>query len=150
MPQLIRAEGRWDEARLIVEQIRDETAHGTQLSDIAIIVRHDADADFFFSELCKAGIAARLADSKGKATLFLGDPSVKIVSMHSSKGLEFPVVLIPRIGQMPKLDEDPVHEARLLYVALTRTTGKVSALYDQDSEFAGKIRSAIYEARSLG
>ena len=36
--------------------------------------------------------------------------------MHSSKGLEFPVVLIPEIDQMR------VDDSRLLYVAMTRAT----------------------------
>ena len=42
------------------------------------------------------------------------------MTMHSSKGLEFPVVAIPGIGYMPYTHQDPHDEARLLYVAMTR------------------------------
>jgi hypothetical protein len=142
-PELIRVRGRVEEAQFIVNRIRDEIAHGRPMSDIAVIVRRDADAEFFYSELCKAGITSRIANSKGKATLFLGEPSIKVVSMHSSKGLEFPVVFVPRVGQMPTPDEDPILEARLLYVALTRATECVTATHDQDSEFTNRLGLAI-------
>ncbi|MEH2408400.1 3'-5' exonuclease [Nostoc sp.] len=48
--------------------------------------------------------------------------SIKLITMHSSKGLEFPVVLIPGIGYMPDQygHGTPEEKARLLYVAMTR------------------------------
>ncbi|MHC5719678.1 MAG: 3'-5' exonuclease [Nostoc sp.] len=50
------------------------------------------------------------------------EQSIKLITMHSSKGLEFPVVLIPGIGFMPDQygHGTPEEEARLLYVAMTR------------------------------
>ncbi len=146
MPELIRAQGRDDETSVIVTRIRDERAQGRSLADMAIIVRKDADAKHFHDALVRAGIEARIADQRGKATLFQGGPSVKIVSMHSSKGLEFPLVFIPRLGQMPTLGEDPLTEARLLYVAITRATEHVMALHDADSEHAELLGRAIGES----
>jgi ATP-dependent exoDNAse (exonuclease V) beta subunit len=48
--------------------------------------------------------------------------SVKLLTMHSSKGLEFPVVFIPGVGFMPMQSQAIADEARLLYVAMTRAT----------------------------
>ncbi|ANF88369.1 hypothetical protein A7J50_5029 [Pseudomonas antarctica] len=45
--------------------------------------------------------------SKGRSALYGNEDAVKIVSMHSSKGLEFGlVVLVPGLGDMPKKGED--------------------------------------------
>uniref|UniRef100_UPI0030DD2010 3'-5' exonuclease n=1 Tax=Oculatella sp. LEGE 06141 TaxID=1828648 RepID=UPI0030DD2010 len=44
--------------------------------------------------------------------------SIKLITMHSSNGLEFPVVFIPGIGFMPHSHAPIEDEARLLYVAI--------------------------------
>jgi hypothetical protein len=143
VPELVRAQGKSDEADIIVARIRDESAQGRSLSDMALVVRRDADANFFHQALLSAGIETRIAHNEGKKTVFQGLPSVKVVSMHSSKGLEFPLVFIPRVGQMPTPGEDAVLEARLLYVAITRATEHVMALHDADSPHTGLLGSAI-------
>jgi superfamily I DNA/RNA helicase len=51
--------------------------------------------------------------------------TVKIMTMHASKGLEFPVVAVAGVGQMPEAGEDPQDEARLFYVAATRATHRL-------------------------
>ena len=63
--------------------------------------------------------------------------------MHSSKGLEFPLVAIPGIGMMPDKDVDVEDEARLLYVAMTRATSKLVMSCDRDSVFSEKLSTAI-------
>jgi superfamily I DNA/RNA helicase len=44
------------------------------------------------------------------------------MTMHASKGLEFPVVALPGVGNMPEAGESEADEARLFYVAATRAT----------------------------
>jgi len=149
MPELIRVSGRAEEAKLIVARIREERDQGRSLSDMAIIVRREVDAQFFHAELVKAGIESRIAYQGGKTTLFQGDASVKVVSMHSSKGLEFPVVFVPRVGQMPSAGEDEVLEARLLYVALTRATERVVAIHDVESAHSALLGDAIRALQEL-
>jgi superfamily I DNA/RNA helicase len=63
--------------------------------------------------------------------------------MHSSKGLEFPLVIIPHLGMMPKPGEDEAHEARLLYVAMTRATERLLLIHHEDSVFSARIRASI-------
>ena len=43
--------------------------------------------------------------------------STKLLTMHASKGLEFAVVALPGVGQMPIPTADASAEARLFYVA---------------------------------
>ncbi len=106
IPELLRAGDRSGEAKITIARIREHLSNGRSPSDIAVITRHERDAEYFHAELAQGGVPCRLADVKGKSALFLGDPSVKVITMHSSKGLEFPIVLIPRIGDMPGKSDD--------------------------------------------
>lgn len=147
LPELLRASDRTDEARIALARIREHLSNGRCPSDIAVITRHERDAEYFHTQLARGGVPCRLADEKGKAVLFLGDPSVKVITMHSSKGLEFPIVLIPRIGDMPGSADDSAREARLLYVAMTRATEQATVMHDRDSEFSLRLISAIETLR---
>jgi len=53
------------------------------------------------------------------------EDTVKFLTMHSCKRLEFPLVAIPGVGRAAVDDARKGEEARLLYVAMTRTTGKL-------------------------
>ena len=44
------------------------------------------------------------------------------MTMKVSKGLEFPVVALPRLGHMPAAEEEEQEAARVFYVAATRAT----------------------------
>ena len=57
-----------------------------------------------------------------RAALDLGYDSIKVMTLHISKGLEFPVVALVGAGHMPVEGEDEREEARLFYVGATRST----------------------------
>ena len=44
------------------------------------------------------------------------------MTMHASKGLEFPVIALPGVGRVPEKGHSEIDEARLFYVAATRAT----------------------------
>jgi hypothetical protein len=143
VPELIRSTSASEEIATLVSQIRDEQAHGRKLDDIAVLFRHNRQGEQWRDALDRAGINCRLADDKGKASLFLVRDAVRVISMKSSKGLEFPVVIIPGLGQMPAAAEDETQEARLLYVAMTRATERLVLLHHEDSVFSARIRASI-------
>lgn len=64
----------------------------------------------------------------------------KLMTMHSSKGLEFPVVAIPGLGYLPAEGADPVTEAKLLYVAMTRSTDKLLLTGHRENEFLHRLQ----------
>ena len=80
-----------------------------------------------------------LANSQDKKSLKLGDESVKLMTMHSSKGLEFPIVVVSGVGRMPSDNEEDITEAKLLYVAMTRSTDKLLITADKESEFVDAL-----------
>ncbi|HET8700145.1 MAG TPA: 3'-5' exonuclease [Nitrococcus sp.] len=63
--------------------------------------------------------------------------------MHSSKGLEFPVVAILGLGYLPYKDEDPGQEARVLYVAITRAMEELIMMGHRESAFLQQVEAAV-------
>jgi superfamily I DNA/RNA helicase len=67
--------------------------------------------------------------------------AIQIMTMKVSKGLEFPVVVLPGVGHMPAPGEDERDAGRVSYVAATRTMQWLLISVGGDAGF-GKILSA--------
>jgi superfamily I DNA/RNA helicase len=98
----------------------------------------------FMGEKIAATLAQReipcewLKDSRSKRFDPLHD-SVKVMTLHSSKGLEFSVVAIAGLGQLPYKQDDIAAEARLLYVGMTRATDRLLMTTSSDSVFVQRL-----------
>ncbi len=147
LPELIRVERQEDQLPAIIERLRQEQHHGRHLSDMAVIFRNGWEGEKLHEALERAGIPSRLAEGNGKSSLFVVEDTVKLVTMHSSKGLEFPLVVIPGLGSLPKPGKDEADEARLLYVAMTRATERLVMIHHEDSIFSQRIRNSINEVQ---
>lgn len=73
--------------------------------------------------------------------------SVLITSMHRSKGLEWPLVILPGLaqGKVPHIPKDPETadiegERRLFFVAMTRATHKLVLIAPQDRRLNSKAK----------
>lgn len=75
-------------------------------------------------------------------------PSVKLVTMHSSRGLEFAVVCVPGVGYLPHKQSTPEDEARLLYVAMTRAINQLVLTCDRDSAFVQRLEGVLDSKRT--
>lgn len=94
-------------------------------------------------EFVDAGVPCQwLGDQTSKKRFKPGDESIKLMTMHSSKGLEFPLVAVSGVGYMPGKEADPVAEAKLLYVAMTRATEKLLITSHQATDFLEQLRAA--------
>ena len=87
-----------------------------------------------------------LRDAPSKKAFKPSADRVKLMTMHSSKGLEFPTVAVSGIGYMPGKNADPVNEAKLLYVAMTRSTENLLLTSHRESEFLLKLTDKASEA----
>ncbi len=76
----------------------------------------------------------------GPRDLRSSEDRVALVTMHSSKGLEFPAVVIPGVGRYPKGKVDEKDEARLLYVAMTRAVEELVLTGDESAPFVRRLR----------
>ena len=147
VPELVRTETARAQMDVLIARLRDEHAHGRPYSDMAVIYRNQWEGERLHEALRQLGIPSRLADNAGKQALFVVEDSVKLVTMHSSKGLEFPFVIIPGIGGLPKEGQAEADEARLLYVAMTRATEHLLLIHHDDSVFSKRIRDSINEVQ---
>lgn len=71
--------------------------------------------------------------------------SIKAMTLHTSKGLEFGVVAIAGIGFMPYREDEAMEDARLLYVGMTRAAEHLLLTAHRPSEFAQRLMSLSTE-----
>ncbi|MEM9387473.1 MAG: 3'-5' exonuclease [Pseudomonadota bacterium] len=91
--------------------------------------------------LTQAGVPHEwLKDSASKRKLSAGEPTVKVLTMHSSKGLEFPTVVTAGIGALGGDGARQREDAKLLYVAMTRATENLLLTSSKASPFAEKLQ----------
>jgi DNA helicase IV len=125
-----------EEAKYIARNLKRMHREGMQWLDMCIAYRSRWMGEELYHALQDLGVPTQwLASQNHKKSFRSGEDSVKLMTMHSSKGLEFPLVAIPGIGFMPGRQKDLAAEAKLLYVAMTRSTEKLLLTCHQMSEF---------------
>lgn len=125
-PLLIKLPSLKEEARYIIEQFKAAHKDGTPWKDMAILYRHwDPIGKTIKQVLAGAGIPFSWKD-----TIQFSDQqdTVKLLTFHSSKGLEFPLVAIPGANMQAEQRKTDEEEACLLYVAMTRATRELIVL----------------------
>ena len=144
VPRLIRCPSWAAETETLTTLIADARSAGVALDQIAVLWRHGAHAEAISRALDRRGLPYVWAkDSVTKDRLFESPPSVKLVSMHSSKGLEFERVFIPAVHAFPAQTDDPASEAKLLYVAMTRATGDLVMTCSAETGFVDHVDKAL-------
>lgn len=124
-PLLIKLPSIQEEADYIAKHLKEAHKTGTPWSDMAVIYRDYGIGKPVLATLRKAGIPVTYQDD---ITFAEKEDTVKFLTMHSCKGLEFPLVAIP--GAVRVVDEERKDEdARLLYVAMTRATRELIMTY---------------------
>lgn len=125
-PMLIKLPSLKDESQYIIEQFKAAHRAGTPWKDMAVLYRH---WDPVGKAINDAFNAARIPITSHKKIEF-GDKqdTVKLITFHSSKGLEFPLVAIPGVNVSALNDQMTEDEVRLLYVGMTRATRELVVL----------------------
>lgn len=132
------------EVGFAVKRLRELHDSGIAWNDMAVLYRMRFMGERLSAALAQAGIPFEwLGKSQANRRFSPKMDSVKIMTMHASKGLEFPVVLLPGIGYLPHAKDDPVAEARLLYVAITRAMDQLILTHHQNSQFALRLKDAF-------
>lgn len=130
-----------EESLWIINQLKEANRTGTPWRDMAILYRSFYPVGQAVERRLKA---AGIPVSSKKEVKFTEDQNtVKLITMHSSKGLEFPIVAIPGVGIRPDDKCTTEEEVRLLYVAMTRATSRLYMTSHKDSAFTQKLQQAI-------
>jgi hypothetical protein len=131
------------EATFIVHQLAALNAQGLPWRDMAVLYRAKYIGERIAQRLRATCIPVHWPPDAKRGHLFdAADDTVKLLTMHASKGLEFPVVAIPAMDRMPYRDQDPQEEAKLLYVAMTRAMERLVMTCSRETEFVNRVRRA--------
>ncbi|UKL14647.1 ATP-dependent helicase [Dissulfurimicrobium hydrothermale] len=145
------------------------------LSDVAVLFRVNALSDAVARALKERGIPYKFkamsdapeigrADVKTIAEIWEEAEGVSLLSMHASKGLEFPIVFIIGCeeGVLPWRNGDVAEEERLFYVGITRSSERLflcisgeRALYARGdrlipSRFLSRISGGLFAEQEQG
>jgi hypothetical protein len=121
VPDLIKLPSFKHEVEYLAQRVQQLHERNIPWNEMAIIYRSKFMGDRVYQDFQKLQIPVEWVNANNDSRNYNPDEhSIKLITMFSSKGLEFPVVLIPGIGFMPHQYNTPEEEARLLYVAMTR------------------------------
>ncbi len=134
-PLVVRLPTLRDEARKVAEQLAAAHQEGHAWGDMAVICRHYSEMD----ECARALECSKLPHQvrRKSGSYEPNADTIKVLTMHVCKGLEFPVVALVGAGQMPV--DEPEEDARLFYVAATRATHSLLITVSGEGEFGKRL-----------
>lgn len=133
-PLVIRLPDLKAEAGKIAELLAGAHQEGHAWGDMAVLCRKQSQMEDVARVLKDRRLPHKIRKSGGDY-----DPladAIKVMTMHGSKGLEWPVVALAGVGEMPAKGEDEKDEARLFYVAATRATQRLYVTTGENAAFA--------------
>ncbi|WP_337961476.1 3'-5' exonuclease [Nostoc sp. UHCC 0926] len=145
-PDLIRLPSFKHEVDYLADRVQQLHERDIPWNEIAIIYRSNFMGLRIYNHFQQAQIPIEWVNASSDSRNYNpAELSIKLITMHSSKGLEFPVVLIPGIGYMPNQygHSTPEEEARLLYVAMTRAMEQLILTCDRTSEFTSRLETVL-------
>ena len=146
LPELLRAGSPREEAERVADRIADAMAEGVTPADIGILARYNHLLDPIEHALHQQGIPTqRLKGADGKRWQ---PDSVKLTTLHASKGLEFHTVAIVGLQAVPDARNAEDEEWRLLYVAMTRATHRLVLAGCGDSGAVERVSYALQKQQS--
>lgn len=129
-----------DEIEYTARCLKALSKRGMPYSDMCILARTVRTGEQISVGLLKYGFPVNwLAGKKEKERYNKAGNAVTVMTLHSSKGLEFPFVSIIGTNLMPVASADPAAEAKLLYVAMTRATEMLLITGHRRSGFLEKL-----------
>lgn len=125
----------WAKILGTMEQLRSH--YGLQWSSFAILVRYNRQGNWFRKALERASIPS-------------GENGVQVETVHSSKGLQYPIVFYAGLaqdltpaaleGSRKAKRQQSEEERRLFYVGVTRAEARLYLLFCKHRHWQGKMR----------
>lgn len=133
-----------EEAAYIAHTLRRLNSEGQAWREMCVCCPSRALAKQLANRLAAAGIPVeRLVEPKEKQRFDPAADSVKLMTMHSSKGLEFSLVVIPATHTLGRDEARQAADAKLLYVAMTRSMDKLLLTASAESGFAAQLGALV-------
>jgi len=142
-PVLIRLPSLAKEVDFVIGRLGELHDEGIPFGEMAVVYRSHFIGDAIAAALTRRGIPCQELRKDRGAKHGVGGSAVKLVTMHSSKGLEFPVVAIPSVGYIPRDQQDLAAEIRLTYVGMTRAMDHLVMTYSKDTPLTARLEGAL-------
>ncbi|HEY5580250.1 MAG TPA: 3'-5' exonuclease, partial [Rhodoferax sp.] len=136
-PLIIRLPNLRAEATKIADLLNAAHQEGHAWGDMAVLCRHYNEMDECAQALNRWQLPFEVRARSG--SFHPHEDTIKVMTLHASKGLEFPVVALIGVGQMPAAGEDERDEARLFYVGATRATQRLVIGAGGDGGFGRRL-----------
>jgi superfamily I DNA/RNA helicase len=143
MPVLLQAANEREEAELVAERIERACAAGRRLDEVAVLCRARHLMTPIEAALRRRGLALQSMNAQAARSFDWQHASVKLLTLHSAKGLEFPLVFVAGLQAMPWRGQPVEEEARLLYVAMTRATHELVLSAHGVSPIVERVRESL-------
>lgn len=143
VPVLLLAGNAREEAEWVAEHIAQAMASGRQPDEVAVLCRIRRHMDPVGFALHRRGIAFQSMNAPDFRAFDWTRPSVKLLTLHSAKGLEFPMVVVAGLDAMPFPNESMDEELRLLYVAMTRATHELALSAAGTSPMVRRVQNSL-------
>ena len=120
-PEFINTANRNAEIAQIIARIQQWRAEGAAWGDMAVLYFAKWQGGALAKSLDEAGIPFTHPVKTDERKAYRPDPNyVLLCTMHSSKGGEFPCVIVSGVNGLPDKEDKQQEMARLLYVGMTR------------------------------
>jgi superfamily I DNA/RNA helicase len=129
-PQVINFPNLASEAEFVIKHLKNAHREGMLWREMAVIYRNYDRAKLIRKMLPAHGVPVVYFED---ANYTKDEDKVMLITMHSCKGLEFPLVLIPGAEKLDKLLSQE-QEAKLTYVAMTRATQELVLCGTEEQE----------------
>jgi superfamily I DNA/RNA helicase len=133
-----------DEHALIARLVEEFKAKGLAEKDIAVLYpRKERDRiDALCRRLRQENRVCWISNESDPdgGVRAIARPGLRLLTIHSAKGLEFPAVIVSSLDQLPNpIDPDERRDSNLLYVGLTRALDRLAVTWTGRSDFTDRI-----------
>lgn len=142
-PVLMQARSAQQEAEWIAQRIASLLADGALPDEIAVLCRARHLMAPIERALREAQIPMQSMNAEGFKRFDWRRPAVRLVTLHSAKGLEFAHVFVAGLQALPHPGEAIEEEVRLLYVGMTRATQSLTLSAAGRSVMVERVASAL-------
>ena len=104
---------------------------------MAVICRHYDEMDECAQALSRWKLPHQVR--RGSGSFHPGEDTIKVLTMHASKGLEFALVALMGVGRMPGAGDEEHDDARLFYVGATRATQRLVITVSGTGQFGQRL-----------
>ena len=139
-PVIRRFNSLQEEAGFMARCLKHWQEQGVALGDCAILYMNHHQGKILSQTLRAEKIPYTWLSNAARKKAYQPDRNrVTLVTVHSSKGLEFARVLMPGIGQLSDDKEKQPYHARLLYVGMTRAQERLLLTTSSDNALSRQL-----------